>query len=400
MIGNMNNVMDFGAVGDGVALDTAAIQRAIDAGGTVYFPRGVYRTGTIYLQSNGGLYLDAEAVIVASHDYDDYNEWDFCPQNWKSDAEFTNGKHLIVAVEKENVFIEGHGTIKGEGSHWINEKMTCRGWPDAEEIDFAVNEKNIRPSQMIYICECKNVRVTGVTLLDSPYWHLFFYGCEDVFAHGLTIKGARTRWTNDGIDIDACSGVTVSDCNIDVGDDGITLRAAGKGSYYGFRHKDNVCERVTITGCVIHSHRDNGIRIGVGTGIIRNCTLSCLDIEAPNGAGFEVNSRWSIATDAITKIENMICSSMNIRARRAFNIVSAVGDAPVNTDCYIKNMVFRNLMVTQRETSFICGREDAPVKNTVMEGIMFISDEMTDKNAEALCVKGCTNIKLSGIDEV
>ena len=59
----MVNVKDFGAVGDGSANDTAAIQRAIDSGGIVRIPRGVYVTGTLYLKSNGGLHLEAGAVL-------------------------------------------------------------------------------------------------------------------------------------------------------------------------------------------------------------------------------------------------------------------------------------------------------------------------------------------------
>lgn len=373
----MRSIKDYGAVGDGITLNTEAIQRAINDGGTVYIPEGIYKTGTLYLKSNGGLHLAAGAVLLASHDENDYNNWDFCPQNWKSDAEFANGKHLIVAVEQENIFIDGFGEIRGEGSHWINEKMTMPGWPDPENIDFAVNEKNIRPSQMLFICECKNVKVEGITLTDSPYWHLFLYGCERATVHGLTIKGEGRRWTNDGIDIDACSDVTVSDCNIYVGDDGITLRAAGEGSYYGFRNKANICERVTVTNCVIHSHRANGIRIGVGSGIICNCILTSLDVEAPNYAGIEINSKWHRTAKQITTVENIIFSDMHIRARKAFDIVSAYGEEPIEEDCYIKRLLFKNIMLTQREHSKLYSRPDAPVEGVVFTDVYDLSQSVS-----------------------
>ena len=77
----MRNIRDYGAVGDGIRLDTKAIQTAIDAGGMVYLPAGTYRTGTLYLKSNGGLHLAPGAVLVASHHRQDYNADDFCPQN-------------------------------------------------------------------------------------------------------------------------------------------------------------------------------------------------------------------------------------------------------------------------------------------------------------------------------
>ena len=107
----MRNVKDYGAVGDGIALDTKAIQTAIDLGGMVYIPEGIYRTGTLYLKSTGGLHLAAGAVIVASHEREDYNEDDFCPQNRVFTSEFVTGAHLICAIKQENIVIEGHGTI-------------------------------------------------------------------------------------------------------------------------------------------------------------------------------------------------------------------------------------------------------------------------------------------------
>ena len=121
----MRNVRDYGTAGDGVALDTKAIQTAIDQGGMVYIPDGIYRIGTLYLKSNGGLHLASGAVLVASHEREDYNEDDFCSQNRVFASEYVTGAHLICAVEQENIVIEGHGTIDGQGNFWMNEKTLC-----------------------------------------------------------------------------------------------------------------------------------------------------------------------------------------------------------------------------------------------------------------------------------
>ena len=80
------NVKEFGAAGDGTTLDTAAIQAAIDAGGMVYCPPGVYLSGTLYLRSNGGLELSPGAILRGSPDLADYNPADFVPQNSASKA--------------------------------------------------------------------------------------------------------------------------------------------------------------------------------------------------------------------------------------------------------------------------------------------------------------------------
>ena len=117
----MQNVLDFGAKGDGKTLDTAAIQAAINAGGEVYFPKGTYISGTLYLKSGGGLNLAAGAVLRASHDRADYNADDFCEQNSICGQEIGTGAHLIVAVEQENIFIKGEGIIDGDSHYWMNE---------------------------------------------------------------------------------------------------------------------------------------------------------------------------------------------------------------------------------------------------------------------------------------
>ena len=118
---SMRNVKEFGAVGDGIANDTAAIQRAIDAGGIVWIPPGVYVTGTLYLKSNGGLHLEAGAVLKASHSRSDYNQDDFCPQNMVFSSEFVTGAHLIVAMEQENISLSGEGCIDGDALFWMTE---------------------------------------------------------------------------------------------------------------------------------------------------------------------------------------------------------------------------------------------------------------------------------------
>ena len=107
----MNNVRDFGAVGDGATLDTAAIQRAIDAGGVVNFPPGTYLTGTLYLKSYGGLHLESGATLLASSNPEDYNADDFCKQNRPRYHEEASGAHLIVGVEVTRVVISGDGII-------------------------------------------------------------------------------------------------------------------------------------------------------------------------------------------------------------------------------------------------------------------------------------------------
>ena len=390
----MRNVKDYGAVGDGVSLDTKAIQKAIDLGGTVYIPKGIYRVGTLYLRSNGGLHLAAGATLLASHERKDYNADDFCVQNVVSASEKVTGAHLICAIEQENITIEGHGTIDGQGDFWMNESNTQLGWPNADDRDYAPNEN--RPGQMIFICECNNVHVTDVNIVNGPYWHLFFHGCDNVHARGLKIKGDLPRWTNDGIDIDCCSRVTVSDCVIEVGDDAITLR--GHDAPLKTQKK---CEKITVTNCVLYSHRDYGIRIGVGDGLICDCVISNVTIDAPNYVGIGMLGRWSDTSRTVSSIENICISNVNIHSRCPLEICAAYGEKPLAHACHIRNIMMNNIMLFTGKNNIIRGFPGAALENVILGNAILQPDKNADEkvfqisSAEGVLLD---NIKIVGED--
>lgn len=384
----MRNIKDYGAVGDGIALDTAPIQKAIDDGGIVYIPEGNYRIGTIYLKSNGGLHLAPGAVLVGSHEREDYNADDFCLQNEVFTEEWVTGAHLIVAVEQENISITGFGTIDGQGRYWMNESNM---WGN---IDYAPNEE--RPGQMIYICECRNVRISDVNIVNGPYWHLFLHGCEDVFLRGLNIKGDRPRWTNDGIDIDCCARVTVSDCMIDVGDDGITIRAHKK----TLQKKEGICEQVVVTNCIIHSARDYGVRVGVGSGLVRRCILSNLVIEAPNRGGVGIMGRWSSESKYATQIDGVMFSNINIKAKFPFDIFSVAGDAPLPNECYVRNIEFDHVFMTPVETSNLSGNTEVPLENIRFSQVTVDLSDKSDDMTQIFHVRNCHGIEFNNLQTV
>lgn len=384
----MRNVKDYGACGDGKTLDTEALQRAINDGGTVYVPEGTYITGTLYLKSNGGLYLDSGAVLKASRRRCDYNADDFCVQNAVFASEKVTGAHLITAVEQENVTIEGHGTIDGQGDFWMNESNVQPGWPNKNDTDYCANPE--RPGQMIFFCECRNVRVSGVNIINAPYWHLFFHGCEEVFANGLNIHGDRPRWTNDGIDIDCCQKVTVSGCIIDVGDDGITLRGYDKPL-----KKKRVCENVAVSNCVVHSHRDYGIRIGVGAGTVRNCTFSNMTVEAPNLGGIGIFGRWSNESKSASTVENILMSNISVKAHTPIEIRSANGDNPLPNKFHIKNISMNSIMLSGESPSVIYGFPEERIQNVFLNGVT-----VADGPSDAFDIKLCDGVKIENMNIV
>ena len=282
----MYSITNHGAVADGKTVNSAAIQAAVDAcsaagGGMVVVPPGTFVTGTVWLRDGVELHLEKGAVLLGSPDLDDYNADDAFPQNMRSEREQWNGAHLILAVGAHDVALTGSGCIDGNGPAFFEPEAPPFaprfGW--SQGIRHAKDKQRLRPGQMVMFCECTGVRVSGLTLRNACCWTCLFYGCDHVLATGLQISNPPDAANTDGIDIDCCRQVVVSDCLICTGDDAITLRANPQ----RLLDKTRVCEDVAINNCVL----DTSIcafRIGVGTGVIRHAAISNIMIRRASTA--------------------------------------------------------------------------------------------------------------------
>jgi hypothetical protein len=235
-----HDVTAFGAKGDNRANDAPAIQRAIDAaarsgGGTVYFPAGNFLSGTIVLKEKVTLHLSPGATLWGSRRIEDYRPL-----------------HLIYAEGAANIAIEGHGVINGNGdAYW----------------DAAFKAKEKRPSPLIELFRCRNVRIRDVRILNTPGWGIHPLECDGVFIRGITIISDMRGPNTDGIDPDSSRNVTISDSYIETGDDAICLK-----SRQG--NPPPPCENITVTNCVLTSD-DSAIKLGTASyGDFRNCVFS------------------------------------------------------------------------------------------------------------------------------
>lgn len=308
------DVRSFGAVGDGKTKDTTAIQKAIDTctaqgGGTVVVPPGTYLTGSLYLKSHVDFYLMAGSMLLASPDREDYNPADVCPQNSVYPQESSFGAHLILCIEQEHVTLRGPGRIDGNAKKFILDENGVP-YPGQNKIPW-------RPSQMLYFVESNQIRVQDIELTNSSYWTSFYHGCTHVFIRGVRIQNSRHPHTHngDGIDIDCCEYVTISDCQIDSADDCITLRGNSR------RLKTpRPCRYVTITNCVL-STPCNCFRFGVGDGLVENVTISNIVVETSRTA-FNFVSSWSPTSRGVDmrniRINNVVVDC-EILARMYYN---------------------------------------------------------------------------------
>lgn len=250
------SVEQFNIKPDNSKLQTELLQTAVDGsaaqGHVLYFPAGIYITGTLHLKSNTVIELGAGAVLRGSTAIGDYPA---CGENFNPDAHKDLQKHhLLIAENVSNVTIRGSGTIDGCGEAFWN--------PPANNGFFV--EKDQRPSPMLEFNKVKDLKLQDIKIINSPGWTVHVNRCEKVRLNGITIRNHLYGPNTDGIDITDSCDVTVSDCDISAGDDAIVLKSLG-----------GVNERICITNCITQTNC-SALKLGANEslGTIRQVVMS------------------------------------------------------------------------------------------------------------------------------
>jgi polygalacturonase len=270
-------VKSTGAVGDGKALDTAAVQKAIDAcaaegGGVVSLPAGAYRCGSLFLKSHVTLQIEKDALLQGSTDDADYPIID----TRIAGLEMKHPAALVNAIDCQDVGVVGAGTIDGSGQKWWD-----LFWKTRQERGRGVDFQVLRP-RLICFTRCTGVRVSGLYLANPAFWTLHILYCSNVDIDGLTIRAPSPHKapSSDGIDIDSSSDVRVSRCDISCDDDDICVKAGRDAD--GLR-VNKPSENILISDCTIGA--GGGISMGSETaGGIRNVTVRSCNFTNTGGA--------------------------------------------------------------------------------------------------------------------
>jgi polygalacturonase len=304
--GRVFDVKTFGAKGDGKTLDSPSIDKAITAaneagGGTVYFKAGTYLSYTIHMKSNVTLFIDSGATILAAdstgYDAPEANEWmkyqDFGHSHWMNS--------LIWGENLKNIAILGQGMIYGKG---------------------LVREGDRKPvgtgNKAISLKNCLNVDLRDFTILFGGHFAILATGVDN-----FTIDNLKIDTNRDGMDIDCCRNVKVSNCSVNSPtDDGICLKAC----YSLGKFKDT--ENVTITNCFVS---------GYDTGTMLDGTNQKIKNGAKNPTG-----RIKFGTESSGGFKNITISNCVFENCRGLALETV--DGGLLEDVSITNITMRNIV--------------------------------------------------------
>lgn len=306
------NIRSYGATGDGTTIDSKAIHDAIEAaskagGGTVFFPAGTYASYSIRLKSNISLYLDQGAILLAAAPNGDtgYDAPDPGAGNAFQDFGHSHWHNSLIWGENlENISILGPGTIYGKG-------LTREG-PHAAPVG----------NKSIALKLCRNVILKDFTLLYGGHFCILATGVDN-----LTIDNLKIDTNRDGMDIDCCRNVRISNCTVNSPfDDAICLKSSYALGYA------RATENVTIVNCQVTGF-DRGTFIN-GT-YLRNEAHLVPDREGPTG-------RIKFGTESNGGFKKITISNCVFEYCRGLALETV--DGGILEDITIGNLVMRDLI--------------------------------------------------------
>ncbi|MBW8812268.1 MAG: hypothetical protein JF588_02480 [Caulobacterales bacterium] len=362
------NVRDYGARGDGQVLDTAAIQRAVDAcaaagGGVVVLPGGTFLSGTIVLRDRITLRIAPGATLLASPRIADFRP--FPPEEVAkiaidgSTQNKGNGPYNLIHVEgAHDVVIDGGGQIRGAGAaYWDRDAAG------------ALVSRRPRPSPLIEIVASRRVRIEGVTVSEAAGWTIHTLEADGVTVRDVGIFNDPQGPNTDGIDIDSSRNVLVDGAHVESGDDCVVLKTTGRRPGRPVPPTENV-----LVSNLICSSDDQGFKIGTESlGDFRNITLSGATIfQAP---GFYRPPTAAISMSMVdgASFENVVVSNVVIRDAKTplfLRLGNRGRGQTAPTPGRLRHVVFSNIVATGGElASSITGIPGHPVEDVTLSDI-------------------------------
>jgi polygalacturonase len=417
------SILKFGAVADGLTLNTNAINKAIEAsnkngGGVVLVPSGFWLTGPIVLKSNVNLHIVRDAVLQFTSDF---NQYPLGEGNWEGVPAYRN-QSPISATNAQNIAITGTGIADGNGDYWRmvkKDKLTENQWKikiasggvlsedkktwfpseksakgnkvkNAGVITAGVTKKDVedykdflRPN-LVVLTKCKVVLLEGVTFQNSPAWNLHPFMCENLTVRNVYAKNPWYAQNGDGIDIESCKNFIIEKSTFDVGDDGICIKS---GKDAEGRKRAMPTENGIIRNCVVY-HAHGGFVIGSEMSggaknlYVSNCSFIGTDIglrfKTTRGRGGVVEKIYinninmkdivgeAILFDMYYAAKDPVPLAGEKREPPVVEFKTVDESTPIFKDFYVKNIVCNGA----EKAVFIRGIPEMQIKNINLENMV------------------------------
>lgn len=357
------NIVEYGAIASEDFVNTEVIANTIkdcksNGGGTIYIPTGKYKTGSIRLYSNMTLFLEAGAELFFVNDV---MEFPIINTRWEG-TEMDCYQSCIYGRDAHNIRITGYGTINGNGHLW---------WQRFKDNTLAYP----RPTLVSFV-NVKQVEISNIKVTNSPSWTLHPLLCENVTIDNVTIVNPKDSPNTDGINPESCSGVKISNCYIDVGDDCIAIKS-------GIETAEALisCKNIDIVNCtMIHGH--GGVVIGSEmSGSVQNVTISnCCFQDTDRGIRFKsLRGRGGVVEDIVISniiMENTLCPFImnlyyNCGSGGNLDTAGIKESLPVTAQTpIIRNVVISNVMAKKVSVAgFFYGLAEMPIDTVTFHNI-------------------------------
>lgn len=412
--GRIFNVRDYGAAGRKEDDARPAIQRAIGAcsaagGGTITFPPGQYTSGTLHLCSHIHVELAEGATLYATTD----------PAAYDCGA-IVSKAALFYGEDLEDVSLAGRGIVDGQAEYeWRPDDfeknfehkkiMQGLGKPLMRSLPKDFPKRQIFP-HLVWLGRCRYVRISGLSFLHSPNWTFALYACRDAALDGVYIYTSLKEgvWA-DGIDLDGCRDVSISNCAIETGDDCVALVSENS---WG---PPLPCENICVTNCRLSS-ASAGVKFTEGN------IAGMRNVKVVNTLFNNVNRGVVLLTSLGGSVSNVLLSDLTIDCSRFdwfwagdgqpfrcanFRRSELEPDFPRTNDVpagSIRGLTLRNIVAHAKGSCLFYGHADRRLEDIRLENVkLFISADPTapfDKAVHGLDFRRVANLKLKDVEVV
>jgi polygalacturonase len=239
---------------------------------------------------------------------------------------------------------------------------------------------------MVTLYKCRDVLIEDAAFVDSPCWTFWLMKCERVRIHRARLWGDQRMINNDGIDIDSCRDVTVSDCIIKTGDDCLVLRAIQQ-----MFDEPAPCENVAISNCVLDSWCQ-GVRVGCPSdGTIRNCTFSNLTINSTNnGILIQNPKRYLLPDPGRADVHDILFSHVVLNCEHVPIMILVEEGIELER---LSGFSFSDFRIRSGGPCQVIGSRE-----TVVKDVRFTDMAIETSGDDAIVCRNCENVSLSNVN--